>query len=107
MAGKARQSEARPGHIYKEKKGDEMSYSYGKSSQGWKEDKKEELFQKLVELIKDRNPDNKCFWLKTPWIQKNDSVTIRKITHLNSKNREKLKDKADAIYREVMGLDNH
>jgi len=84
-----------------------MNYGYGKSTKGWKEEKKDELFQKLVDLIKDRNPDNKRFLLKTPWIQKNDSVTIRKITHLNFKAREILKDKADAIYREVMGLSEH
>lgn len=87
-----------------------MFCSYGKSSQGWKEEKKDELFQKLCELIKDRNPDNKCFWAKTPWIQKDGlhgSVTIRKITHLNFKAREILQDKADAIYREVMGLSEH
>jgi len=85
----------------------EMFYSYGKSTKGWKEEKKDELFQKLVDLIKKVNPENNCFWAKTPWIQKNGhygSVTIRKITHLNSSSRKRLKSKADAIYREVMGL---
>jgi len=84
-----------------------MFYSYGKSCQGWKEEKKEELFQKLVELIKKKNPDNNRYLVKTPWIQKNDSVTIRKITRLKSADREILKDKADVIYREVMGLSEH
>jgi len=83
-----------------------LFYSYGESTKGWKEEKKDELFQKLLDLIKKVNPDNNRFWAKTPWIEKNGhygSVTIRKIP-LHSMARKRLKSKADAIYREVMGL---
>ena len=85
-----------------------MNYGYDKSSPGWKEEKKDELFEKLAELIKDLNPENSQRIPKIPYIQMDGphgSVTIRKITHLNPEERGKLVDNADAIYYKMMGIE--
>jgi len=89
-----------------------VNYGYGKGCKGWKTERKQELYNRLAELLRKHNycvdfndPNRKGF---TPyleldsWYDEGDGVRIRALTHLSEEKLEKLIKKADRIYMEVM-----
>lgn len=85
-----------------------MNYGYNKSTPLWKEDRKwilaEELEKALHFPIETGNKDYKNDGI-SPYIEVDGSyegVRIRRITHLSSKQYDKVTIEADRIYELVM-----
>jgi hypothetical protein len=88
-----------------------VNYGYNASCVGWNEAKKEELAERIEQLMKKKGYCTDFFDPKregfTPFLEVDGvyrGVRIRAITHLPEKAQNELIKEADKIYEEVMGL---
>lgn len=83
-----------------------MFYQFTPQSEGWKQNKKDELATELARELK--LPKAYCHLVgQFPFIEVDrfhNDVTISRVTHLTDKQREKIVEKADRIYEKVMEL---
>lgn len=81
-----------------------MNYGYDKTTKNWKENKKEELAQRLRELCQKFKPSEE-YSNYLPYVEVDelyDGVRIRRITHLSDTDKKRIVKEADKIYDGVM-----
>ena len=83
-------------------------YGYGSDSEGWKDERKVELADRLSEMVDWKKENHEISVKRTiegnaPFVRMyTDGVYIRKITHLSEDQQDKHMEDADVIYKEVM-----
>lgn len=86
-----------------------MNFGYNARSPGWKSMRAHLLVRRLQALLEDYAPtEARDGWTpgERPYVETGGpfgGVRIRRVTHLSEKDLENLVQRADAVYREVMG----
>lgn len=81
-----------------------MNYGFDSNTEGWQEDKKIELAEKIEEIVTSREyrVDEGSPYVEVDGLY--GGVRVRKITNLTTENRENLVHKVEKVYKEVMDI---